>query len=102
MKGYITASGYLAENLTESYKALETAHVEVEYLKEQVVRADTEKVDSEKIVIEDGAESVQHKVHLKIGMFGRNRAEKVVRLLVTEPVNSVDAVAQPFAQEAVD
>lgn len=47
-----TASDELAERLTEPVKALEAARTEVALLKKQVVHADAEKENSEKVVAE--------------------------------------------------
>lgn len=62
---------------------------------------DTEKADFDELVAEVCEESVQHMVRLNVFIVGRNRAEKLARSLVAEPVIAVDVVAHQLGYDAV-
>lgn len=102
MESSVSASNELAENLVESEKALVVSRAEVASLKEKVVHADAEKTDAKKNVAEVLEEAVQCTVHLDVALVGRNRAERLMCLLVTEYVNAVDVVVLQLGQKAVN
>lgn len=100
VKRSVQVSEVLTAKLAESKKSLKTARAEVALLKEQVERADPEKVDSHKLVAEVCEESKQRLVRLNVAIVGRNRAWKLAHALVTESVNAVDAVVQQLGYDA--
>lgn len=73
----------MAEKLAESEKSLEAPRAEMLSMKEQVARANTEMVDSNKCVAEVCEEPEHRMVRLNVALVGRNRAEKLARSLVT-------------------
>lgn len=89
-KSSITASYELAARFPESDKALEAAHAEEASLKRQVLRAVTEKADSEKIITKVCKEMEQRMMLLNVALVGRNLVEKLTRLLV---IRSVDVLS---------
>lgn len=93
LKCSVLASDLLAAKLAESEKSLKTDRVEVTWSKEHVAHADTEKTDSDKLFAQVHEESEPRKVHLNVAIVGRNWAEKLTHLLVTEYVDDVNAVA---------
>lgn len=60
-----------------------------------------EKADSDKLLAQLCEESEQLMVRLNVAIVGCNLPEKLPRLLVTESVNTVDAVVQQFGYDAV-
>lgn len=92
MNGSVSASNKLTGKLAEYDRGLKAARAEMFSLKEEVVRADTEKADEEQKVAEVCKETEQHMVRLNAALAGRNRAEKWKRLLLMESVIAVDGI----------
>lgn len=70
-------------------------------MKEQVARADTEKMHSKNLFAEFCEESEQLMVRLNVARDSRNRVEKLTRSLVAESVNAVNSVLQQMAYDTV-
>lgn len=102
LKSSVNAFDELAERLAESDKALGVVCAEVPSLKEQMVRADTEKTDSEKIVADMSKESEKHIVDMNVALVCGDLAERLTSLLVTIAVNTFDAFVQQFQHDAVN
>lgn len=84
LKGLVLESDELTAKLVESNKALEATCTEVVFLKEEVKRVDTKKVELERVVAKVCEGSEQCKVLLNNELAGWNRAEKLTRSLVTK------------------
>lgn len=87
-------SDAFAAKLTESEKSLEAARAEVSSFKEQLARLDTEKADSSKLLVQAREELEMLMLCLSIAIVGRNLAENLTRLLVSESDNEIEAVVQ--------
>lgn len=74
LKGLVSASDKLTEELAESDKSLESARTEEPSLKEEVKRANEEKAKSKRVIDKGREESEQRTVRLNVALVGRNRA----------------------------
>lgn len=69
-----------------------SVRAEVASLKEQLSRADMERADFDKHKAEVPEEKERRIVRSNVVIFGRNRAEKLTVALVTDSVNTTDAI----------
>lgn len=79
LRSSVSAYDVLVARLAELDKSLAATRAEVDYLKEQVARADTYEADSDKHVPQILEESEQRTVHLIVALVVRNHVEKVTR-----------------------
>lgn len=101
LRSSVAASDALTAKSTESQKTLETVFTEVVSMKVQVTCMDTEKLDSNRSVAEVRKDTDKLMVRLNVALVGDSWVKKLSRSLVTESVNTVNAVIQQLGHETV-
>lgn len=102
LSGSVSVSDELAAKLAELHKWLKNSRARVTFLKKQVMCADTEKLELERVVADVCEKSEQRMVRLNVALAGWSRPEKLTRSVVTESVNAVNAVVQQLRRDAVN
>lgn len=97
----VLAFDEFSSKLAESDKSLEAACAEIVSSKEQVVRVNAEKVDTDKIFIKDFEELEQRMVHLNATLVGCSRVKMFARWVVKVFLNEVNGVVQQLRYDAV-
>lgn len=101
LRGSVSASNTLAAKLAKTYKSSEAGCVEVSCLKEEVEREDRQKVICHKLVSQIREEAESRMVRFNLSLLGRSRVERLTSFLVTDFVNTVDAVLLQLDYDAV-